>query len=146
MEESTQDLMKRWIVAAVQGIKTHTDKDQQKKILEICGRSCAHHDLQGVQTLKSKAKDEEELLKLINEHIPWCRTWIRENNILYSRCTKCGCPLLRRYNLKLDPIFCLCSLGWVKAIFSEAFGNVRVELSKSLMRGDEYCEFRVVLD
>jgi|GEM_PF-2508169 len=146
MKESVQDLMRRWVIAAVQGIKTHTDKDQQAKILEMCGYSCAHHDIQRVQSLKSKAKDETELLKLINEHILWCGTWIREKNIIHSRCTKCGCPLVQKYKLEVDPIFCLCSLGWVKAIFSEAFGNVRVELSKSLMRGDEYCEFVVVLD
>jgi len=90
-------------VAVVQGIKTHTDKDQQAKILEMCGYSCAHYDLQKVRSLKSKAKDEKELLKLINEHIP-CGTWIREKNIIHSRCTTCGCPLIRKYNLEVDPI------------------------------------------
>ena len=144
MKESVQDLMRRWVIAAVQGIKTHTDKDQQAKILEMCGYSCAHYDLKKVRSLKSKAKDETELLELLNQ-VPWCGTWVRKKNVIHSRCTKCGCPLVQKYKLDVDPIFRLCSLGWVKAIFSEAFGNVRVELPKSLMRGDEYCEFLVVL-
>lgn len=66
-------------MAVVQGIKTHTDKDQQAKILEMCGYSCAHYDLQKVRSLKSKAKDEKELLKLINEHIP-CGTDTRKEH------------------------------------------------------------------
>ena len=42
------------------------------------------------------------------------------------------------------PTFCLCSRGWVKAVFGEALGQeVEVEVVRAIGRGDECCEFVV---
>jgi hypothetical protein len=146
IHESERDVIERWAAAVIQGLEKYTDKDQQKKILELCGYSCAKYDLRELKNLKKEARDQKELLELINKHIPWCGNWIWKKDYIYSTCRSCGCPLIRDHHLKLSPIFCLCSRGWIKAIFSEAFGKgVRVKLSKSIGRGDEYCEFFVYL-
>ena len=48
--------------------------------------------------------------------------------------------------LEYGPTFCLCSRGWVKAVFTEALGEeVEVELVKAIGRGDEWCEFVTVV-
>ena len=47
--------------------------------------------------------------------------------------------------LENSPTFCLCSRGWVKAVFTEALGErVDVDLVQSIGRGDECCKFVVV--
>ena len=142
--ESGEDIAKRWLAAVIEGLGKYADEDQQVKILGLCGRGCAKYDLQVLKRLRREARDQEELLALMNEHIPWCGTWIWEQDYVYSICESCGCPLIRDYRLQLSPVFCLCSRGWVAAMFSEAFGEeVRVELSKAIGRGDERCEFFV---
>ena len=46
--------------------------------------------------------------------------------------------------VEICPTFCLCSRGWVKAVFIEALGQeVEVELRKAIGRADECCEFAV---
>ena len=46
--------------------------------------------------------------------------------------------------LDYSPTFCLCSLGWVKAVFTEALREeVEVELVQAIGRGHECCEFSV---
>jgi len=56
-----------------------------------------------------------------------------------------GCPLVVEGYVNRSPTFCLCSRGWVKAVFGEALGEeVDVELLQAIGRGDECCEFLVV--
>ena len=52
-------------------------------------------------------------------------------------------PMVAGYlDYSLTP--CLCSRGWVKAVFIEALGDeAEVELLKAIGRGDECCEFLV---
>lgn len=147
VEESQDDRARRWLAAVIEGLDEYADEDQQTRIFELCGQSCASYDLQEVKRLKAEARDQEELLALINEHILWCGKWIWEKDHIHSICKSCGCPLVRDYGLELSPVFCLCSRGWVKAVFSEAFGReVEVDLSQAIGRGDQCCEFFVYLD
>lgn len=144
--ESGEDVAKRWIAAVIKGVQKFTDKDQQIKILELCGHNCAQYDLKILKKLKKNAKDHRELLDFMNKHIPWCGQWTWEKDYIHSICKSCGCPLVHGHYVPLNPIFCLCSQGYVKTIFSEAFGReVSVTLSKAIGRGDTYCEFFVYL-
>lgn len=146
MRESGEDVAKRWITAVIKGLEKFTDKDQQIKILELCGYNCCKYDLQTLKKLKKKARDQKKLLELMNKHIPWCGDWIWKKDYIYSICKSCGCPIIRDYHLEPSPIFCLCSKGYIKNIFSEAFGKeASVKLSKSIGSGDEVCEFFVYL-
>jgi predicted hydrocarbon binding protein len=53
-------------------------------------------------------------------------------------------PLVVQGYVQHCPTFCLCSRGWVKAVFSQALGQeVDVELVHAIGRGDECCEFVV---
>lgn len=147
MAETGEDIARRWLPAVVEGLATHADADLQKKILELCGAACGKHDLEELRRIKREARDEMELLDLINKRVPWCGAWVREGDSIRSTCKSCGCPFARDYGLELSPTFCLCSRGWVKATFSEAFGReVEVELLQAIGRGDECCEFVVHLD
>ena len=63
---------------------------------------------------------------------------------IHTVCTECGCPLVQEGYVENSPTFCLCSRGWVKAVFTEALGEeVDVDLVRAIGRGDECCEFVV---
>ena len=144
MSESAEDIARRWLPAILKGLEDNTDEEQRIRIMEYCGRACGQSDLEEVRWIKEEARDEEHLLQLINERIKWCGEWVWEDGKIHSLCTECGRPLVVRAYLEKSPTFCLCSRGWVKAVFTEALGEeVGVELVQAIGRGDECCEFLV---
>jgi len=59
-------------------------------------------------------------------------------------CQECGCPLVRAGLVELSPTLCLCSRGWVQAVFEAALAKpVEVELEQAIGRGDPACRFVV---
>lgn len=48
--------------------------------------------------------------------------------------------------VEYGPTFCLCSRGWVKAVFTEALGEeVEVDLVQAVGRGEGCCKFSVAV-
>jgi predicted hydrocarbon binding protein len=143
--EAARNIAKRWLPALIEGLNECTDEEQRTKILEFCGLGCGEPDLEKIRALKEQARDEEHLLQLMNEHILWCGEWEWVDGKIHSVCAACGCPLVVEGYVEKSPTFCLCSRGWVKAVFAEALGEeVEVELKQAIGRGDDCCEFVVV--
>ena len=143
LAETADDILRRWLPALIEGLDEWTTEEQRIKILEHCGRACGQPDLDDVP-IRQEARDRVHLLQLINERIPWCGEWVGEDGQIHTVCTECGCPLVVEGYLENSPTFCLCSRGWVKAVFTEALGEeADVELLQAIGRGDECCEFVV---
>ena len=123
LAETAEDIARRWLPALLEGLEKITDEQQRIKILEFCGRSCAEHDFEEIRRIKEEARDREHLLQLINERIPWCGDWVSEDARIRTVCAACGCPLVVEGYVNRTPTFCLCSRGWVKAVFGEALGE-----------------------
>jgi len=144
MAEQAESIARRWLPALIAGVDQCTTEEQRMKILEVCGRGCAEPDLEEVRRIRLEARDPEHLLQLINERIPWCGEWVWQDGKIRTVCPGCGCPLVSVGYVEYSPTFCLCSRGWVKAVFTEALGEeVEVELVQAIGRGDECCEFVV---
>ena len=144
LAETGDDIVRRWLPALIHGLDECTTEEQRVKILEFCGRACGEPDLQEVRRIRDEARDREHLLQLINERIPWCGEWEWVDGKIHTVCTACGCPLVVEGYLENCPTFCLCSRGWVKAVFTEALGEgVEVEVVQAIGRGDKCCEFSV---
>lgn len=126
------------------------DLETRKKIMELCGETCARESLFGGGDLDIAKKiaeeeiDEEEILKRANKELLWCGTWIRKDNTIQATCARCGCPLVKNEVVNLTGTFCYCSRGWVKKIFEALLKKtVSVELEKSIGLGDKVCKFIV---
>ena len=142
LSETADDILRRWLPALIEGLDEYTTEEQRIKILEHCGRACGQPDLDDVRTIRQEARDQEHLLHLINERIKWCGEWVWEDGKVRTMCAACGCPLVQEGYLENSPTLCLCSRGWVKAVFTEALGEeVQVDLLQAIGRGDECCEF-----
>ena len=144
LAETADDILRRWLPALLHGLAESTTEEQRKRIMELCGRSCAEHDFEEIARIKEEARDQEHLLQLIDERIPWCGDWVWQEGQIRTVCAACGCPLVVEGYVERSPTFCLCSRGWVKAVFTEALEKeVDVELVQAIGRRDEVCEFLV---
>ena len=140
------ELLRSWTNELLAGLEDYSDEAICRVIMEKCGKQCAlfHDDFSRVKSLRRKAKSFPQLLFLVNKYLKWCGEWKMEGGEIVAVGKGCECPLVKRQWVKLSPVLCLCSRGWVKTIFEEALGNeVEVDLVKSIGRGDDCCEFRV---
>lgn len=126
------------------------DLETRKKIMQLCGETCAREalfgggDLDIAKKIAEEEVDEEEILKRANKEILWCGTWARKGNTIQATCARCGCPLVKNKVVNLTGTFCYCSRGWVKKIFETLLKKpVSVELEKSIGLGNKVCKFIV---
>ncbi len=125
------------------------DLETRKKIMELCGETCAREKISGSALDIAKKISEEEvdvdrMLERVNKEILWCGTWFRDGRVIRSRCSECGCLLVENNVVELTKTLCYCSRGWMKKVFGTLFGkDVKVELEKSIGLGDGFCEYAV---
>jgi predicted hydrocarbon binding protein len=145
LSEHARDIPSRWLPVLIEALDECTSEEQRTRILEVCGRGCGADDVADARRIEAEARDEEHLLQLINERIKWCGEWEWVDEKIHTVCAECGCPLVVEGYLEKSPTYCLCSRGWVKAVFAEALGReVAVDLVQAIGRGDECCEFLVL--
>jgi hypothetical protein len=94
----------------------------------------------------SKAKDVNDFLDRLRK--VWSHLQ-REGENLYVVYDKCYCPLgralLKDYPAQLSS-YCNCSRGWIREMFESALKKpVKVEIEKSIVRGDNLCKFKVTI-
>jgi predicted hydrocarbon binding protein len=136
-----------WIKSLLDNLES-LDNETVVKVLEDCGRSCCRSSGYYKKALDSmsKAKDVNEFVDRLGK--AWSHLH-REGEKVYVVYDRCYCPLgralLKDYPNQLS-LYCNCSRGWVREMFESALKKpVKVELEKSIIRGDELCRFKVTL-
>jgi len=134
----------RMIDLIVEGLEG-ADEETKLRIMERCGEACAEvGDLGIARKIAEETDDIDEIVAKANDEIAWCGKWTKEGDMITAVCTYCGCPLVRQGVVKLTGTFCLCSRGWVKAIFEVMLKRpVMVELEKAIGFGDGICKYNV---
>jgi len=135
----------KWIINLIAGLNEYVDEKTKSKILEQCGRQCQS------QTFINKARKIYQQSKDINEFLEkFGRVYKhlhREGDNVYIVYPKCYCSQVDKIPVgKLSGTYCLCSIGWAKALFEGALGRpVEVTTEKSIINGDNECKFKVAL-
>lgn len=125
------------------------DLEAKMKIMELCGETCAKEKMTGsaleiAKRISREERNVDRILERVNREILWCGAWSREGRVIRSRCSECGCPLVKNGIVKLSGTLCYCSRGWVRKVFETLLRrNIRVELERSIGRGDGFCEYAV---
>jgi hypothetical protein len=143
-ENQTLAFFREWVERLLSKQDDETDHKTRTKIMASLGRICAayHGDLEKAHAIQDNDKDLDTKLKQMNQQIPWCGRWVREGETINCVCKRCGCPLIREGLATLSPTHCLCSRGWVQAVFEPVLGtSVDVELSQAIGCGDPVCRF-----
>ncbi|MFX0063098.1 MAG: DUF6144 family protein [Candidatus Hermodarchaeota archaeon] len=140
------NMTKELLNSLIQGLeKTEIDLETRKEIMEYCGQACAklygHLDI--AEKIAEEASTVQEILSQFNA-VPWCGKWYKKGDTIQAECSRCGCPLVQNNIISLSETLCLCSRGWVGAVFEKLFKKpVEVELASSIGKKDKICQFVV---
>ncbi len=160
----------KWFADALKRLEAAIpDLETRQKILTGC--SCVFTDEFGQDSLLSYRKIFEEtgsvekVLETMRKDRSKFATSELKGNVIYEtrdprdreayakaatkeerRLAACFCPLVRQGQVPFPEPYCYCSAGWFVGIWEGIVGKpVRVEVVKSLLRGDETCEFTIHL-
>ncbi len=128
------------------------DPEVRNRIMIACGKECANLPcppkwevcLDIAHDIVFKTNDWKKRIELLNQLVPWCADWVIANDWITSECTTCGCLLVQNGVVDANPVWCQCSVGWIKSIFEVIFQSpVQVKLASAIGQGDKTCKYLV---
>jgi effector-binding domain-containing protein len=164
--ESSLEERVTWINKALERLGRLADEDQMYDIVSGCAHVFSGDRIGELKEIWERGHDIDEVLGFMHEDPDrWYGNHVRRGNTIHEvkdpinpeahgkaasgeekRTHYCHCPLVRRNIDMVDPRFCYCGAGWYRQYFEGMLGEpVRIEILKSLTRGDETCEFAIHL-
>lgn len=140
------------MLSAILRALEYESPEVRNRIMMACGKECAslpcpprwNVSLDMVYDIASQTKYVNRRIDLLNKSAPWCAEWIMQDDYIMSECTTCGCLLIQEELVDANPVWCDCSVGWVKTIFEALLQiPVQVELVSAIGRGDKTCKYVV---
>ena len=130
-----------WITAWLGNMKKQVPEAEAAKLIEENGRACAGRG--AVAWARSFNGDIDKFLAEMRKELGenCARRDGSRITLVYDRCL---CPLVGDAPGTLPPEYCLCTVGWTKAVYGEITGKpVKVVLKGSIKRGDPQCLIEV---
>lgn len=156
-----------WVKAAMDRIDGLADEEQKYWAVSRCADVYPGLRIQRLRGVWERTHDVDEVLRAMEPDTGWYSKPRREGNVIYHpkvpfdreawegatdpaerRRHFCHCGLVRGSMDEVDmsPTYCYCGTGWVRQLWEGILGRpVRVELLRSVVRGDEVCEFKIHL-
>jgi len=172
---STVDERHAWVQAAMERLDGIASDDERFEIVSRCAHVFPKKPVeQAGETYRQARAEVDDPLLAIDAAIEFMvqdRAWgirpVRKGSTIYAtknpsdrqgydqattnaerRRAYCFCPLIRDHleDGTLSDTFCYCSSGWERQQWEGITGRpVRVEVVKSLVRGDDCCQFAIRL-
>jgi hypothetical protein len=154
--EKRIEFAEKWLTRFMDVLGKNVDEATFNRIMEGNGRACFANwmDETGQQV---KQATLEEFTEWVKKNIK-DDTFKVEGNIIYFQFTsaaetgepskpgQCLCTFAENKPAGLSPRYCRCSVGYVKEWFDRKFGKpVEVELLSSVLRGDDWCRFKITV-
>ena len=164
--ESSLDEKVQWIKNVLEKLDIMADDYQKYDILSCCAHEFSQKRIGKLKSIYEKTGNIDEILKEMDKDFAWYEGQKKDGNSIfvqkipydqegYAKATTldeqkrkyCHCPLVRNYlNEGVSPTFCNCSAGWYRQYWEGVLGKpVQIQILKSLVRGDNTCEFRIYL-
>jgi effector-binding domain-containing protein len=173
--ESTPEQRFRWARAAIRRLDETADETQKYEVLSRCAHVYPPGQLDKLRRAYSEARARgDDPLEAVDAVRAFMRTdpgWNdrgsdRQGRVVYhtknpadpgahaaartaqeKRAAYCFCPILRgRLEQGMPVTYCYCGAGWYRQQWEAATGlPVRVEVVKSVLKGDDVCQFAVHL-
>jgi hypothetical protein len=136
--------MNTWVKELLKNLDDKVDELTRKAILGACGEKCpfTHFPDTKLLEIKAESKNEKEFLASL------CNLWHlkNENGQYYVVFDQCYCPLVNENLEGTSQTLCFCTLGNIKRKFKIGLGKeVRVEMQKTILAGDNECRFYIDL-
>ncbi len=172
--DSSVDERFQWVRGAVVRLGELADEDQIFDVLSRCSHVFPQGQIEKLravyETAMAKADAPLEavdaVIAFMGEDPGWGERPLRVGNVIYSakkprdpqgckdakteaerRRAYCFCPLVRSHLDEGMPVsFCYCGAGWYRQQWEGAIEKpVRMEIVKSILKGDDVCEFAIYL-
>lgn len=156
--EKKYEFSQIWIKRFMDNLGNSFDKEEAENLMELNGKTCFLGSLEHRKIKKEEiaAVSPEDLAAGINSYAGEEAASINGNVINFRYVNNpeglkvedgfCLCPFVESGPEGLSPLYCHCSVGYVKEMFETYLKkNVAVELLSSLKRGDKTCSFRITI-
>lgn len=140
-------------------------EEQKYEALSCCGHQFPAELIEEMKILYNKTNSIDIIIQAMKDGHYFYPHLRREGNIIYDRKaparkesldkaqTKaeelraiCFCPLLNDVWEEMPGTFCYCAAGWPRRLFEGILNTkLKVDVVKSLTKGDEFCEFAIHL-
>jgi predicted hydrocarbon binding protein len=139
-----KEFTQRWVKNLIESIDTHLDEKTKIRLMESCGRACAHGG--PIRAAKEHQGDLDNWLATLAKWHGGEEYIRRDGDTVHVICAECLCPLVKDGPPRLPDTYCYCSLGWMREMFGTVVEKpVDVELVESIKRGGEECRFIIRL-
>jgi len=164
----------RWVRGAIERLEGLADEEERYEILSRCAHVFPGSQIEKLRTVYEEARTRtgdvleavDAVIAFMGEDPGWGERPRREGKFIYSskkprdpegyekaeiglekRKAYCYCPLVREHLEGGMPItFCYCGAGWYRQQWEGAIGkSVIIEIERSILKGDDLCEFVIRL-
>jgi effector-binding domain-containing protein len=163
--DSSRAERRTWVNGAMERLATLTGEAERFDVLSRCAHIFSPSRIERVKAIYERNLDVDEVLMAMAEDPDWYEKPTRDGDIIYvtkvprnregyeqatndaeRRTHYCHCALVRNSPGDVHPAFCYCASGWYRQIWEGILDKpVRVEMLKSLTKGDETCQFAIHL-
>ena len=164
--ETSQDEKAQWIKCVLKELDKVANNYQKFDILSSCAHEFSQKRIDKLRDIYLESGDIDAVLEEMHNDFLWYENPTRRGRVIYTtkipynlegyknaktqedkKLNYCHCSLIRDYwNEGISPTFCNCSAGWYRQIWEGIIKKpVRIEILKSLLKGDEICEFAIHL-
>lgn len=144
------DKNRKWIAGLHESIDQIAE-DLKAAIMRPVGESCASDLLKlcethlGIQV--ETVQDIVEGWNILRQTRQLRGIWEIDGTTIKGTFHECGCPLVRSGMIDLHPVQCYCSQGMMETVFARVAKHpIRVEIKRSIGRGDSVCEFLITME
>lgn len=163
--ESSRDERVNWVKGAMGRLDELANEEQRFEILSRCAHIFSPKRIQRLRAVYERNRDIDEVLEAMHDDPDWYEGPVREGGVIYvtkvpanpkgyeaatneaqKRMHYCHCAIARSSLDDIPSTFCHCGAGWYRQIWEGILDKpVRVEILKSLTRGDDTCQFAIHL-
>jgi len=172
--ESTLDERFRWVQEMMERLERSLSEDQKYDVVSGCAHVFPQQQIDKLRAVYVDARAETEdpleavdaVIEFMDQDPGWGKRPLREGRIIYSakaprdaqayedaqseaerKSAYCFCPIVRnRLEQDMPPTFCYCGAGWYRRQWEGATGRaVKVAIVKSILKGDDECQFAIHL-
>ncbi len=165
LESSNEDRL-HWLKDVLNRIDTHANEGEKYEILSCCAHEFSKKRIEYLKGIYEKNGDIDAVIKEMSKDYAWYENPVRKGNRIYvskipvnpegyekaktseeKKKNYCHCRFINENLDKgLSPTFCNCSTGWYRQYWEGILGKpVRIKILKSLLKGDDICQFEINL-
>lgn len=138
---------KRWIKGLLEGLGSLAESDRLQIMKPAAFQCSSDIWMLSEQFLGKSIESMDDLTEgwnLLRADRGLVGSWVKEGELYRGVFSECGCPLVRAGLIELHPVQCHCSQCLMEQIFVRAAKRaVKVDMVRSIGRGDAVCEFAI---